>query len=152
MGGAGRSRQSDIVGCVAAREAMAPRGPRLDDTALAPAGDQGADPRQAESADLHEIAPHDPFVFFRQTQAALGASGAFGQPVSLLAAGCGEAESAAGGEKLSHLGQRKKFGMLHGELPSPAVCPVPAGSLSGSSCVGNTPPFQAHLVLDNSYC
>ena len=34
-----------------------------------------------------------------------------------------------------------------------AVCPVPPLSLwllSGSSCVGNTPPLQAHLVLDNS--
>ena len=48
---------------------MAPRGPRLDDTVLAPAGDQADDPRHAESADLDETAAHDPFVFF-QTQLA----------------------------------------------------------------------------------
>jgi len=35
-------------------------------------------------------------------------------------------------------------------LHSPAVCPDPSCLSSGSSCAGNTPPLQAHLVLDNS--
>ena len=80
----------------------------------------------------------------------MGAQDAFEKGVNLLAAGCGEAERAAGGEELSHLGQGEMFGMLHGDLHSPAVCPVLGSSLSGSSCVGYTPLLQAHLVLDNS--
>ena len=40
--------------------------------------------------------------------------------------------------------------MLHGDSHSPAVCPLPAAVASGSSCVGNTPPVQDHLALDNS--
>ena len=46
------------------------------------------------------------------------------------------------------LGRREMFGMLHGNWHSPAVCPVPPLCLlllSGSSCVGNTPPFR--LIL-----
>ena len=55
------------------------------------------------------------------------------------------APGAAGGEKLSHLGHGEMFGMLHGDLHSPALCPAPTCSSSGASCVGNTPPFR--LIL-----
>ena len=52
---------------------------------------------------------------------------------------------------LSVRGQiRNTNASVRGDLPSPALCPVPAGSSSGSSCAGNTLPFQAHLDLDNS--
>ena len=43
MGGIGLGQHKDIVVCVAARETMAPRDPRLDDAVLAPAGDQAGD-------------------------------------------------------------------------------------------------------------
>ena len=38
--------------------------------------------------------------------------------VNLPAAGSSEAERAAGGEKLPHLGEGEMFGMLHGDLHS----------------------------------
>ena len=140
-----RGQPSDIVGRVAAWEAAASRSARLDDAALAPTGDQAGDLRQAESADLGQIAAHDSLVFLRQTRVPASAQGAFDQPVNLLAAGAGKAEGGAGVEKLLDLGRRQMFGMLHGNRHSPAVCPVPPWSLSGSSCVGNTPPFR--LIL-----
>ena len=80
----------------------------------------------------------------------MSAQDAFEKGVNLLAAGAGEAQSVAGVEEFSHLGEGEMFGMLHGDLHSPALCPDPACSSSGSSCVGNTPPLQAHLALDNS--
>ena len=126
VGAIGLGQPDDIFGRVTAQETMAPRGSRLDHAAFAPAGDQAGDLGHAESSDLDEIAAHDSLVFFRQTQVFLGAQDAFDQAVNLLAAGAGEAESVAGNEKLSHLGQRETFGMLHGDLHSPAVCPDPA--------------------------
>ena len=50
--------------------------------------------------------------------------------------GPSEAASVAGGEELSHLGQREKLGMLHGDLHSPAWCPDPSCLLLASSCIG----------------
>ena len=41
-----------------------------------------------------------------------------------------------GDEKLSHLARRETFGMLRGDLYSPAVSLDPTRSLSESSCVG----------------
>ncbi|MND00012.1 hypothetical protein D3C83_184950 [compost metagenome] len=69
----------------------------------------------------------------------------FDQAVDPPATRSGEADRAGGGEKLSHLSQREMFGMLHGDLHSLAVSLDPANSLSGSSCVGNTPPFRIIL-------
>ena len=117
---------------------------------VAPAGNQAGDLRRAESADLDQIAAHHSFVLFRQLQVLLSAQDAFDQAINLLTAGAGEAEIAAGAEKLSHLGQGETFGMLPGDLHSPALCPDPTCSLLRSSCVGNTSLLQAHLALDNS--
>ena len=138
-------QSSDIVGRVATGEASASRSARLDDAALAPTGDQASDLRPAESADLDQIAAHDSLVFLRQTRVLAGAQSAPEQRVDGLAAGPGEAERGAGVEKLLHLDRPEMFGMLHGNRHSPAVCPVPPWLLSGSSCVGNTPPFR--LIL-----
>ena len=140
-----RGQASDIVGRVAAWEAAAAGSARLDDAALAPTGDQAGDLRQAESADLGQIAAHNPLVFLRQTRVPAGAQGAFEQRVNLLAAGAGKAEGGAGVEKLFDLDRREMFGMLHGNRHSPAVCPVSPLSFSGSSCIGNTPSFR--LIL-----
>ena len=135
VGAIGLGQQLDIGGGITVWEAVAPRGSRLDDALLAPAGDQTGDLRFAESADLDEIAAHDSFVLFRQLHVLLGAQGALDQGINLLAAGAGEAEIAAGVEKLSHLGQCETFGMLHGDLHSPALCKHALGSLATANDV-----------------
>ena len=48
------------------------------------------------------------------------------------------------------LRRHRRVAPPHGDLHSPAVCPLPAAVASGPSCVGNTPPVQDHLALDNS--
>ena len=131
MGRIDGGQQSDIVVCVAAP-------------------DQTRDLRQAAPADLGQIAPHDAFVFLRQPQVLVRPQGALDEAVDLLALGAGKAEATAGSHKLAHLAQRETLCMLHGDSHSPAVCPLPAAVVSGSSCVGNTPPVQDHLALDNS--
>ena len=125
VSGIGLGQQLDIGGRITVWEAVAPRGSRLDYAALAPAGDQTGDLRFAESADLDQIAAHDSFVLFRQLQVLLGAQGTLEKAINLLAAGVGEAEIAAGVEEFSHLGEGEMFGMLHGDLHSPALCPDP---------------------------
>ena len=68
----------------------------------------------------------------------------------LFPVGAGKAETAAGGHKRPHLLQREMLSMRPGDSHSPAVCADPTAVFSGSSRVGNTPPFQDHLALDNS--
>ena len=144
-------QQGDIVGAVAARKAMATTGRRgLHGPALAVASDQARDLRQAASADLGQIAAHHALVFLRQPQVLLGLQGALHEAVDLLPTAAGEAEAGAGSDKLAHLAQRETLNILHGDSHSPAVCPLPTAVLSGSSCIGNTPPVQDHLALDNS--
>ena len=101
-------------------------------------------------ADLGQIAPHDAFVLLRQPQVLPGLPGSLDEAIDLFPVGAGKAETAAGGHKLPHLLQREMLSMLPGGSHSPAVCPDPTAVFSGSSRVGNTPPFQDHLALDNS--
>ena len=68
---------------------------------------------------------HDAFVFPGLTQILLDTQSMFGQTIHLPPTRGGEPERLAGGEKLSHLGQCETFGMLLGDLHSPAVSPDP---------------------------
>ena len=130
-----------------ARKAM-PAGCRgLDGPALAVAPDQPRDLRAAPA--LGQIAARR-LCFSSLAASTRRLQGAFDKTVDLLAPGAGKAEAAAGGHEFAHLDQRETLSMLHGDSHSPAVCPLPAAVASGSSCVGNTPPVQDHLALDNS--
>ena len=85
-----------------------------------------------------------------QCQVLPGLPGSLDEAIDLFPVGAGEGEAAAGGHKLAYLLQRETLSMLPGDSHSPAVCPDPTAVFSGSSRVGNTPPFQDHLALDNS--
>ena len=150
VGGIGGRQQGDVLGRVAAREAMPARHGRLDLPPLPVASDQTRDLRQTQAADLDQVAPHDPFVFLGQPQIALPAQHALDEAVDLGPARARKAEPVAGGHKPPHLLQRETLSILHGDLHSPAMSPAPTDASSGSSCIGNTPPFQDHLALDNS--
>ena len=145
VGGIGCRQQGDILGRVAPRKAMPTELRRLHHPLLSVAADQPRDLRPAAPADLGQIAPHDPLVFLRQLLVVPRPQGALDEAIDLLAVGAGEAEAAAGGHKLLHLLQCETLSMLHRDSHSPAVCPVPTASFSGSSCVGNIPPFR--LIL-----
>ena len=150
VGGIDGRQQGHVVGAVTAREAMPPGLSRLHGRALAVARDQARDLRQAAPADRGQIAPHDAFVLLPQPQVLPGLPGSLDEAIDLFPVGAGKAETAGGGHKLPHLLQREMLSMLPGDSHSPAVCPDPTAVFSGSSRVGNTPPFQDHLVLDNS--
>ena len=151
VGGIDRRQQGDILVRVAPREAMPPtRRGGLHGPALVVASDQTRNLRQAASADLGQIAPQHALVFLLQSPVGLGLQGALDEAIDFHPAGAQEGEAAAGRHELAHLGQRETLCILHGDSHSPAVCPHPSAVFSESSCVGNTPPVQDHLVLDNS--
>ena len=143
-------QQGDVWAGVAAGKAMPADGSDLDWPSLDPRADQPGELRPAQSGELAQESPYDPLRAFAQPPLLPGLPNSPPKIVDRCSPRGGPFDRPAPLDQFPHLGQGQPLCVLHSDGHPPAGCtPIPALP-SGSSWVGNTPPLQAHLALDNS--
>src|SRR5438874_355276 len=141
-----RRQPLDIGPPIALRKAVPPVAPLFDFAAPQVTADQPRHLRAAQSRQLLHVTPQQPAIAAALLPIAVNLQSAADPPVDLLSFLALKMDLFTGFQKRPDLLQAQSLCLPHPDLQSSACPPS-----SGSSCVRNKPPVQAHLALEKTF-